>query len=85
MTRASRIEISARASERSQYFCAAGLLFGLVVATYGIDLSPGFFCLFSGLSYFKVVNVFFESQPNPVVLFMTAAITAAAKTDDPGG
>ena len=85
LTRASGIEISAEILRAIAIFCGAALLFGLVVATYGIDLSPGFFCLFSGLSYFKVVNVFFESQPNPVVLFMTAAITAAAKTDDPGG
>src|SRR5262249_31923885 len=63
---------------------AADLLFGLVVATYGIDLSPGLFRRYSGLSYFKLVNVFFESQPNPVALFMRAVITAAAKTDDWG-
>jgi len=33
---------------------------------------------------FKLVNVFFESQPNPLALFMRAVITAAAKTDDWG-
>jgi len=43
LTRASGIEISAEILRAIAIFCCAALLFGLVVATYGIDLSPGFF------------------------------------------
>lgn len=41
--RASGIEISAEILRAIAIFCTAGLLFALLRATYGLDLSPGFF------------------------------------------
>ncbi len=43
LTRASGIEISAGILRAVAIFCVAGLLFWLLAATYGQDLSPGFF------------------------------------------
>jgi hypothetical protein len=43
LSRASGIEIDVDVLRPIVIFCGAGLLFALVLMSYGIDLSPGFF------------------------------------------
>jgi hypothetical protein len=43
LSRASGIDISASILRAIAIFCVAGALFWLLRATYGLDLSPGFF------------------------------------------
>jgi len=43
LSRVSRTEIQIDAFTAIALFCGAGLLVSLIVASYGLDLSPGFF------------------------------------------
>ena len=43
ISRVSRTEIEIDAFTAIVLFCGAGLLASLMVASYGLDLSPGFF------------------------------------------
>jgi hypothetical protein len=43
LTRASGYEIHVETVRAIVIFCGAGLLFSLLLLSYGIDLSPGFF------------------------------------------
>ncbi|MBV8701034.1 hypothetical protein [Bradyrhizobium sp.] len=43
LSRASGFEIEANTLRAILIFCGAGLLFSLLMLSYGIDLSPGFF------------------------------------------
>ena len=43
LSRASGVEIDSDTLRAILIFCGAGLLFSLMLMSYGIDLSPGFF------------------------------------------
>jgi hypothetical protein len=43
LSRLSRTETEADAFKTIALFCGVGLLVSLTLATYGLDLSPGFF------------------------------------------
>jgi hypothetical protein len=43
LSRASGVEIDTDTLKAILIFCGAGLLFSLMMMSYGIDLSPGFF------------------------------------------
>ena len=43
LSRASGFEIDVDTLRAILIFCGAGLLFSIVMLSYGIDLSPGFF------------------------------------------
>jgi hypothetical protein len=43
LSRVSGTEVEVEILKAIAIFCGAGLLFALLLATYGLDLSPGFF------------------------------------------